>query len=149
MHLPADDHQTSSALRQMFRGIFLPNFPASNDTEVEGEEVDCTGDAWRYQTADGDWRTEVTYPDKEMMSSSVSFDGFFNATGGEVTVSSIPASIAPAVSDTLYGRTIQLNLTCNHQADTSSLRLSVDEQDSCVLFQVEFSNYRYDYSSIL
>lgn len=103
-------------------------------TDGTEEAVNCTGRSWQYLTADGEWRTNVTFPNDDQ--TSVKFDGFFNSTGsGEFTVSSIPASIAPAVSDTLYGRTIQANLTCN-QDDM------VDEGDSCVSFQVEFNNYR-------
>ncbi|CAM9231177.1 unnamed protein product [Hapterophycus canaliculatus] len=111
---------------------------ASDGTE---EAVDCTADSWRYQTADGEWKTVLGFPADEDDSDSpapVSFEGFFNVTGdGEITVSGIPSSIAPAMSDSLYGRTIQLNLTC----DESQLSAIVDEEDSCVLFQVEFSTY--------
>lgn len=104
-------------------------------TDGTEEAVNCTGRSWQYLTADDEWRTNVTFPNEDQ--TSVRFDGFFNSTGsGEFTVSSIPASIAPAVSDTLYGRRIQVNLTCNQEDDM------VDEGDSCVSFQVEFSNYR-------
>lgn len=76
----------------------------------------------------------LTFPEED--SEVVTFDGVFNATGdGGITVSSIPSSIAPAMSNSLFGRTIQLNLTCD-QPDV------VSEDDACVLFQVEFTNYR-------
>lgn len=98
--------------------------------------MDCVGDSWRYQLANGDWRTEVNFPDED--STAAAFDGLlFNATAdGVFTVSGIPASIAPAVSDSLYGRTIQLDLDCNQED-------AVDDADACVLFQVNFTNYRY------
>lgn len=111
---------------------------ASDGTE---EAANCTADSWRYQTADGEWRTDLGFPADEDDSDSpapVTFEEFFNVTGdGEITVPGIPASIAPAMSDSLYGRTIQLNLTC----EQAQLTAVVDEEDSCVLFQVEFSTY--------
>lgn len=116
--------------------MFVPS--AGDGTE---DAVDCTADSWRYQTADGEWRTELGFPADEDVSDSpapVSFEGFFNVTaGGEVTVSGIPASIAPAMSDSLFGRMIQLNLTC----DDAELSASVNVEESCVLFQVDFSTY--------
>lgn len=107
---------------------------AANDGTEEA--VDCVGDSWRYQLANGDWRTEVNFPDPDS-TAPATFDGMlFNATAdGNFTVSGIPASIAPAVSDSLYGRTIQLDLACNQED-------AVDDADACVLFQVNFTNYR-------
>ncbi|CAN0261324.1 unnamed protein product [Ectocarpus sp. 12 AP-2014] len=103
------------------------------------EADDCTGDSWRYQAADGEWKTELSFPatwESSDAAPMVSFEGFFNATGdGEVTVSGIPTSIAPAVSDSLYGRNIEFALTCNQEDP------AVMEEDSCVLFQVDFMNY--------
>lgn len=111
---------------------------AAEDDGTE-EAVDCTGDSWRYQAADGEWKTELSFPatwESSDVAPMVYFEGFFNATGdGEVTVSGIPTSIAPAVSDSLYGRNIELALTCNQEDPV------VVEEDSCVLFQVEFTNY--------
>lgn len=50
-------------------------------------------------------------------------------------MSGIPASIATAVSDSLYGRPIRLNLTCNQESPV------VEEEESCVLFKVDFTNF--------
>lgn len=108
---------------------------ANDGTE---ETVDCSGDSWQYQAADGTWRTEVSFPTDgaESDQNPVSFGGFLNATGnGEITVSGIPSSIAVAVSDSLVGRPIRLNLTCNLGSPV------VEQEESCVLFGVDFTNY--------
>ncbi|CAM9360309.1 unnamed protein product, partial [Scytosiphon promiscuus] len=111
---------------------------ASDGTE---EAVDCLAESWQYETADGEWRTDLAFPADEDSSDSpapVTFEDLFSVTGdGAMTVSGIPASIAPAISDSLYGRTIQVNLTC----DEAQLPAVVDQEDSCVLFQVESSTY--------
>lgn len=117
--------------------LFSLSLVAADDGTEEA--VDCTGDSWRYQAADGEWKTELSFPatwESSDAAPMVSFEGFFNATGdGEVTVSGIPASIAPAVSDSLYGRNIELALTCNQEDPV------VLEEDYCVQFQVDFTNY--------
>lgn len=109
---------------------------ANDGTE---EAVDCTGDSWQYQAADGAWKTEVSFPtngDDEFDPNSVAFEGFLSATGdGGITVSGIPASIATAVSDSLYGRPVRLNLTCHQESAV------VEEEESCVIFMVDFTNY--------
>lgn len=100
--------------------------------------MDCTGDSWQYQAADGVWKTDVAFPTNgdESDPTPVSIEGFLNATGdGGITVSGIPATIAAAVSDSLYGRPIRLSLTCSQDSPV------VQEEESCVLFELGFTNY--------
>ncbi|CAB1120088.1 unnamed protein product [Ectocarpus sp. CCAP 1310/34] len=81
-------------------------------TLLPEEAIDCTGDSWRHQAADGEWKTELSFPATWESSDAapiVSFEGFFYAIGDvEVMISGIPTSIAPAVADSLYGRNIEL-----------------------------------------
>lgn len=72
----------------------------------------------------------------------VSCEGLFNATGeGDLVVSEIPESKAVAVSDSLFGNTIELDLTCSDDAGI------IDADESCVQFMVNFTNTRYLLSS--
>lgn len=133
---PAAAAVLSSSTRAPNSLFSLSVVAADDGTE---EAVDCTGDSWRYQAANGEWKTELSFPatwESSDTAPMVSFEGFFKATGdGEVTVSGISTSIAPAVSDSLYGRIIELALTCNQEDPV------VMEEDSCLLFHVEFTNY--------
>lgn len=88
--------------------------------------------------AGGAYETNVAFPDSDSNTTTadVSVDGLFNATGGYVLVDSIPAEIAVAVSDSLYGRTIEVSLSCSQEE-------AVAEEDSCIVFEVNFTNARY------
>lgn len=115
-------------------------YRAATTTDDQTIPVNCTGDGWRYFSADGAAKTDLTYPDSslEATNTEVSFDGLFNATGeGDLVVSEIPESKAVAVSDSLFGNTIELDLTCSDGAGV------VDVVASCVQFMVNFTNNRY------
>lgn len=135
--LPHEHHD------EMSYRFAVPHLFVCAGSDDTGEAVNCTCDSWQYMHADGEWRSEVTFPGDGVNSTPALSGSLFNSTkNGGITVSPIPASIAPAVSDSLYGRTIQLNLTCNQEA-------VVEKNESCVLFQVEFNNFRWNKDTAL
>lgn len=105
-------------------------------SDTEGERVNCTSTAWQYFGANDTRKTEVAFPDEEP-TNATAFEELFIATNGSyLKVAAVPAERAVAVSDSLYGWTIQINLTCDQDA-------VVEEEDSCVIFEVDFTNYRW------
>lgn len=75
-----------------------------------------------------------------METEEFTLEGVFYTNGSDVMVDPPPAYSAVAFSDSLYGRTVQLNITCTRE-DGSDLLTSSDG-DSCVRFEVNFTNYR-------
>lgn len=105
-------------------------------SETESYAVNCTVTSWQYMS-NGTWETALYYPD-EVPTNPTEFQGLFSANGSDLLVAPVPASLAPALSDSLYGRTVQVDLVC----DTEHIPATVQDDDSCVIFEVEFTNYR-------
>lgn len=102
------------------------------------EALNCTATSWRYMLTDDTYETVVTYPDSEFNTTNteVAFADLFTAQGEDLYVSPIPAGKAVAVSDSLFGRPIEVALSCSGQQQVTS------DDESCVLFHANFTNTR-------
>lgn len=105
-------------------------------SDTETYTVNCTVTSWQY-LSNGTWETALYYPAEEPVNPT-EFQELFSANGTDLIVPPVPASLAPALSDSLYGRTVQVNLMC----DTEYIPATVEGEDSCVIFEVDFTNYR-------
>lgn len=63
-------------------------------------------------------------------------DTLFKAEGTRLYIDSYAIEHAVAMSDTLFGRTIELAVTCDQE-------YFVPEEEACVVFKVNFTNSRY------
>ena len=116
-----------------------PTPTASEDSEQTTAVTNCTGTSWRYQLADGSYTAKLSSPDADSYgdTSKETLEGLFNASADNLVVDSIPWSSAVAASDSLYGRPVEVFVSCEIEGD-----IEVDDEDSCVKFEVNFTNTR-------
>eukprot|EP00904_Undaria_pinnatifida_P013748 jgi/Undpi1/9503/HiC_scaffold_27.g11959.m1 len=110
---------------------------ASEELEETKAVRNCTGTSWRYLLADGTYTTNLSFPDAKSKdeTTKVAFPGLFNASADDLVVDSIPTGKAVAASDSLYGRTVEVTLSCEVEDDED-----LDDEDACVMFEVNFTN---------
>lgn len=83
----------------------------------------------------------MAFPDApNVETEEIELGEMFYVNGTDLWVSPPNVSEAVAFTDSLYGRTIQVNITCT-RTDGSDLSLQ-DQDDSCILFEVNFTTYR-------
>lgn len=105
--------------------------------------ITCTGISSSYHVGNNIWSTEVDFPVAEGEDTeSIPMGDMFHANGTDLWVSSVPASMAVALYDSLYGREVRLDVTCT-DANGAEILPTVDDGDSCILFELNFTNYRY------
>ncbi|CAM9591361.1 unnamed protein product [Pylaiella littoralis] len=97
--------------------------------------VNCTVDSWRYQLAGGGYATNFTFPDSGDIANTtqVAFEELFAADGHNLSINSYPTDVAVAISDSLVSVDIEVFLTCDQEP-------VVADEDSCVLFNMNFTN---------
>lgn len=89
------------------------------------------------------WSSNLTFPAAENEETeNIPVGDLFYVNGTDLGVKSVPAASAVAFSDSLFGRTVQLNITCE-RADGSPFVITPEQGDSCIFFQVNTTNYRY------
>lgn len=69
------------------------------------------------------------------MLKQVAYEGLFEANKHELMIDSYPEDVAVAISDSLFGVNIEVFLSCDQEP-------VVDAEDSCVLFNLNFTNSR-------
>lgn len=65
----------------------------------------------------------------------VAYEDLFAAQGVNLQIADYPADVAVAISDSLFGRLIEVFMTCDQSA-------VVAEEDACVQFHLNFTNSR-------
>ena len=70
-----------------------------------------------------------------LINQQVGHEGLFSTEGNRILIDSYPPEKAVAISDSLFGREIELAVTCDQQ-------VSVPVEDSCVVFKLNFTNSR-------
>lgn len=70
-----------------------------------------------------------------LLTQQVAYEGLFEADGHELMIDSYPADVAVAISDSLFGVNIEVFLTCDQEPVVAA-------EDSCVLFNLNFTNSR-------
>ncbi|CAM9377775.1 unnamed protein product [Ectocarpus sp. 12 AP-2014] len=107
-----------------------------NENVYDRYPVNCSVDSWRYLLDNNvTYATNVTFPDANATENAteVSVPGLFAAESHELFIDSYSADKAVAISDSLFGRTIEVALSCD-QVQT------VTVEDSCLQFQLNFTN---------
>lgn len=69
------------------------------------------------------------------LNQQVAFEELFAADGHNLSINSYPTDVAVAISDSLVSVDIEVFLTCDQEP-------VVADEDSCVLFNMNFTNSR-------
>eukprot|EP00903_Cladosiphon_okamuranus_P014909 g13805.t1 len=114
-----------------------PLLYVENEAEWVAPQVNCNATSWRYRLVDGVngtdpiYATSMTFPNDN--GTEVGHENLFMAQGTRLLIDSYPIEKAVAISDTLFGRKIEVGLTCDQE-------YFVSEEEACVVFKLNFTN---------
>lgn len=86
--------------------------------------------------------SRVLPPSLRNLCKQVAHEDLFMAQGPRLLIDSYPIEKAVAISDTLFGRKIEVALTCDQE-------YFVPDEEACVVFKLNFTNSRCVYVLVL